>query len=91
MLASNIEFSKEEIKDINIDIASSSRSQNSQWCVEDASYGLKVKSKWDKISTDQATIFKELSNDPEITTNYICRVYSISTSVINKIKSSTLI
>ena len=56
-----------------------------------ASYGLNIWSKWDKLSTDQATLIKELSNDSEITTNYIFIVYSVSSSVVNKIKRSTLI
>ena len=82
-------LTKEEIKDFQNDIESISSDNISQLVTEDASYGLKIRQKGDKLSKDQLIFIKDLSADPEITTKDIWRVYNVSPSVVNKIKRST--
>ena len=90
MLNPDIGITKEEIKNILDNSDTSSIDKNSQLITEDASYGLKVRWKGEKLSIDQAIFIKELSNDPEIKTIDIWKVYNVSKSVVNKIKRSTL-
>ena len=64
-------LTKEEIKDFQNDIDSISSDNIAQLVTEDASYGLKIRQKGDKLSKDQLIFIKNLSADPEITTKDI--------------------
>ena len=61
ILNPNVDLANEDIKNIDEDIDSISRENDHKLLIEDASYGLKVRSKRDKLSVDQATFIKVLS------------------------------
>ena len=85
----NVDLTNEEIKNIYEDIDSISREDDHKLLIEDASYGLKVRSNWDKLSVDQSTFIKDLSWDLSISTRDIWRAYNVSSSVLNKVKRSS--
>ena len=82
-------LTNDDIENINEDIDSISREDDHKLLIEDASYGLKVRSKEDKLSVDQATFIKDLSWDLSTSTRDIWRAYNVSLSVVNKIKRSS--
>ena len=88
ILNSNIDISQEEINSIQNVVISESSEEKLRILAEDASYGLKIRLKGQKLSTDQIHFIKELCNDPELKIIDICRAYNISPSLIYKIKRS---
>ena len=52
--------------------------QDIGFLAKDASYELKVRSKREKLRSDQANLIKILSQDPEIKTKHISEVYIMS-------------
>ena len=65
-LNSQIDISKEDIKILSNDYQSDSKEYISQLIHENVSYGLKVRSKGEKLSYDQRIFLKELSNNYNI-------------------------
>ena len=82
-------FDQIDLKNLDKEIDSISKDDNTKLFIEDASYGLKIRSKGDKLSIDQATFIKDLSWDVSIETKDIWRAYNVSPSVVNKIKRSS--
>ena len=89
VLNPNIDLIKDDLKNLDKEIDSISKDDNTKLFIEDASYGLKIRSKGDKLSIDQATFIKDLSWDVSIETKDIWRAYNVSPSVVNKIKRSS--
>ena len=89
VLNPNIDLIKDDLKNLDKEIDSISKNDNTKLFIEDASYGLKIRSKGDKLSIDQATFIKDLSWDVSIETKDIWRAYNVSPSVVNKIKRSS--
>ena len=89
VLNPNIDLIKDDLKNLDKKIDLISKDDNTKLFIEDASYGLKIWSKGDKLSIDQETFIKDLSWDVSIETKDIWRAYNVSSSVVNKIKRSS--
>ena len=85
-LNSQIDISKEDIKILSNDYQSDSKEYISQLIPENVSYGLKVRSKGEKLSHDQRIFLKELSNNYNIPTIEIWNTFKFSPTVLYRIK-----
>ena len=71
ILDPRIQLTDKEVQAFNSNFCKGTDPQDIGLLVEDASYGLKVRSKREKLSADQANLIKVLSQDLEIKTKYI--------------------
>ena len=83
-----ISITKEELKSFSNNNWYSQVKDANSFVVKDASYGLASRKKGEKLSSDQIEFLKSILSDPSISTIEISKAYSVSSSVLNRIKRS---